>query len=91
MTRTYELMVVFQPETAVTEKTAQEAVQKLIGDAAKVTEVSFLGKKQLAYEIKKKTEGVYVQATLVGNVKIGDVETKTRLGSEVLRYLLMVK
>lgn len=90
MTRAYELMVVFEPDTKVTDKTAMETVQKLVGDAAKVTEATFLGKKQLAYEIKKKNEGVYVVAKLTGNVKVGEIEKKTRLGIDVLRYLLTV-
>ncbi len=91
MTRSYELMLAVRPDIEVTDKSAGELVKKLIGDAAKVVEVSLLGKKTLAYPIQKQKEATYIVATLSGLLIINDVEKRIQLGAEVLRFLLTVK
>lgn len=89
----YELMVVFAP--TVDEKDAnklEESVGKLLGDGATVSGVTILGKKFLAYPIQKQTEGVYVLATVAAEaLRVSDIEKRTRVGTDVLRYLLTVK
>ncbi len=90
--RQYELMLVFAPTVDVTEKSAGGLVEKIVGGEAKVTNVSVLGKKWLAYPIKKQKEGIYVVAVLTGeHVHVSELEKKVQLGAEVLRYLLTVK
>lgn len=93
MMRQYELMVVFTP--AVDEKDAkklEESVKKLVGDGAIVSGVTILGKKFLAYPIQKQTEGVYVLAAVAADaLHVSDIEKRTRVGTDVLRYLLTVK
>ena len=91
MTRTYELMVVFAPAVEVTDKTALDMVAKLVGDKVKVESVSLLGKKTLAYLIKKQKEGIYVLATVKGLITVRDIEKRVQLGTEVLRFLLILK
>lgn len=91
--RTYELMLVLAPSvdpTAV--QTISDLVKKIVGETVAVSDMIVLGKKRLAYPIKKKTEGVYVVMTLSGNgIKTGDIEKQTRLNETVIRYLLTVK
>lgn len=90
--RQYELMIVFSPAVDVTEKSAQGFVEKIVGTEAKVTNVTVIGKKWLAYPIKKQKEGIYVVSVLSGeHVHINELEKKVQLGTEVLRYLLTVK
>ncbi len=90
--RRYELMIVFPASVEVTDKTATALVEKIVGTEAKVKSVSLLGKKVLAYPIKKQTEGIYVLATLEGShVHVNELEKKVQLGAEVLRYLLTLK
>lgn len=91
--RKYELMVIFAPTTDVTDQTATKLVEKMVGTEAKVVSVEVLGKKKLAYEIKKFTEGIYVLVQLEGeHVKVNELEKKVQLGStEVIRYLLTAK
>ena len=85
-------MLIFVPTLEVTDKTATALVEKIVGVEAKVTSVTVLGKKLLAYPIKKQTEGIYVLATLDGaHVHVHELEKKVQLGAEVLRYLLTVK
>lgn len=88
MTRSYELMVVLRPEVDVTEKSATELVEKLVAGEAKVASVSLLGKKQLAYPIKKQNEGVYILAKLDGVIHSHEIEKKVQIGNDVLRFLL---
>lgn len=90
--RQYELMLVFPISVEVTDKTATALVEKIVGNEAKVTTVTVLGKKQLAYPIKKQTEGIYVLAIIEGlHVHVNELEKKVQLGAQVLRYLLTLK
>ena len=86
--RAYELMVVFRSELDVTDKFATDAVTKLVAQEAKVAEISLLGKKLLAYPIKKQNEGIYVLAKLTGAIHVHEIEKKVQLGTDVLRFLL---
>lgn len=90
--RTYELMVLFAPTVEVTEKSAKEMVEKMVGTEATVKEVALLGKKKMAYVIKKFSEAIYVTAQLEGeHVHVGELEKKVQMGTDVIRYLLIAK
>lgn len=88
MNQAYELMLVLRPEVDVTDKTATELVDKLLSGEAKAVSVALLGKKRLAYEIQKQTEGVYVLAKVEGTIHVAEIEKKVQVGNQVLRYLL---
>jgi small subunit ribosomal protein S6 len=91
MQRVYEVMLVLRPDFGIEEKPARDLVEKLIGDR-KIKELTVMGKKRLAYPIKKQTEGVYVVATITGEpIQIGVFEKQIKLGTDVLRFLLIVK
>jgi small subunit ribosomal protein S6 len=89
--RTYEFMAVFRPD--VDEKTLEAAVAKLVaGDGITVKKFDVMGKKTLAYPIKKYTEGLYILATIEGAaLRADEIEKRVKLGSDVLRYLLTVQ
>ena len=91
--RQYELMVVFAPTfDEKNEKHLEDVVKKLVGDGSSVSQVKMLGKQHLAYPIQKQTEGVYVLATISADgLRVADIEKQTRVGTDVLRYLLTVK
>jgi len=89
---TYELMVVVSASVDLTDEKAQkDLIEKLVGDNGTVTEVTSLGKKTLAYPIKKQNDATYLLATLTGNVKSADIDRKSKLMDEILRFLLTVK
>lgn len=91
MQRHYELMLVLRPDFGVEEKSVRTLVTKLIGDR-KVNELVLMGKKQLAYPIKKQTEGVYAVVTFSGEpMNVGAIEKQTKLSTDVLRFLLIAK
>ena len=94
MVTQYELMLVLRPDGAWDqEKERTSLVEKLLsGIGVTVKAVTAMGKKHLAYEIDKQSEGFYVLATLEGAaVKAGELEKQVRTGNDVLRYLLTVK
>jgi len=96
--KSYEFMVVFRADFPVDdEKTIRTFLTKLTGGAV-VTNISVLGKKHLAYPIKKmgvagmQKEGVYVLATLESErIQVGAIEKEASMGNDVLRYLVTVK
>ena len=97
MQRVYELMLVLRPDFlpaqagGVDEKPIKDLVTKLIGDH-KLTALTVLGKKRLAYPIKKQVEGIYAVAQFAGApLKVVDLEKQTKLGKDYLRYLLIGK
>lgn len=89
---TYELMVLVAPSVDMTEATAQKnLITKLVGDFADIKEVTSLGKKTLAYIIKKQHEATYLVAVLEGTIKMSDLDKKSKLMDNVLRFMLTVK
>jgi small subunit ribosomal protein S6 len=91
MKRVYELMVVLRPDFGVDEKDVKAALMKLLS-GRELKELTVLGKKQLAYPIKKQSEGVYAVAVIEGApIKVGELEKQLKMGTDILRYLLTVK
>ncbi len=89
---TYELMVVVSSSVDLTgDKSQKDLVAKLVGENGKVKEVTSLGKKTLAYPIKKQEEATYLVAVVEGTVKSADLDKKSKLMPEILRFLLTVK
>ncbi|MBI5613881.1 30S ribosomal protein S6 [Candidatus Gottesmanbacteria bacterium] len=91
MTRKYELMVIMIPTyDASKESDVKKMLETLVGDTLRVKDVTVHGKKELAYEINKHKEGIYIFCTLEGMAKIADIENRVKLGTDVIRYLLTV-
>ena len=89
MIRQYELMVVLRPDF---DGEHREIVKKLLGETAKLKEVTSLGKKQLAYPIKKQTDAVYLLAQIEAEgLKLNEIDKRAKLDDVVLRYLLIAK
>ena len=91
MQRVYELMLVLRPDFGLEEKPARDLTQKLIGDRT-IKELTVMGKKKLAYPIKKQTEGMYTMAKIAGApVRVSDFENQMKMGTDILRFLLIAK
>ncbi len=91
MKRSYELMLVFRPDTDVTDKNASDKIGKLVGEGVAVDSVSILGKKTLAYPLAKQKEGLYVLAILSGQMTVPVLEKRVQLDGSVLRFLVTTK
>ena len=90
----YELMLVTTADFPhEDEKKRTDLVKKLLSDQT-ISDLVIvdMGKKHLAYEIQKKTEGCYFLVTFAGEgVNIGAIEQQVKLQLMVLRYLLTKK
>jgi small subunit ribosomal protein S6 len=89
--RKYEVTFIVHPdldETAFNE--VQDRVKNWISDAGgKVTNVDLWGKKKLAYEIRKQTEGQYVLfETEMPPSFCAELERNMQLQESIMRYLV---
>jgi small subunit ribosomal protein S6 len=90
MNRTYELMFIVRPDMA------DEDLDKLISNlestvtsaAGTVKNVERMGKRRLAYTVRKFREGVYILLTLEGaGSVIREVERRLRVTEPVIKFL----
>ena len=85
----YESIIIINP--SVEEETVKNLVVKftdMINKDGKVEKVDELGKKKLAYEVKKNKEGYYVVYNFVANPSlIAELERNYRITDEVIKYM----
>ena len=89
----YETVFIINPnveETGV--KALIEKFSNLINNDGKVEKVDELGKKRLAYEIKKQKEGFYVVINFEANPElIKELERIYRITDEVMKFIVVRK
>ena len=88
--RTYEIVFIVDPEADDAEvMRLTEAVQKILTDqGASVTKTEMMGRRQLAYEINHKRDGVYVLLEVEGSgAEIAELERRMRVNDRILRYM----
>ena len=85
----YESVIIINPN--VDEEGTKAVVQKftdLINSDGKVEKVDELGKKKLAYEVKKNKEGYYVVFYFEANTNlISELERIYRITDEVIKFM----
>ena len=85
----YESVVIIDP--SVEEEKVKDLSQKfteLINRDGKVEKVEELGKKKLAYEVKKNKEGYYVVINFEANPSlIAELERNYRIIDEVIKFI----
>ena len=89
----YESVVIINPNVEETKlKELIERFQTLINSDGKVEQVNELGKKKLAYEIKKNKEGYYVVYDFEANPSlIAELERNYRITDEVIKFIVIKK
>ena len=89
----YETVFIINPN--VEEEGIKALIQKfsdLINNDGKVTEVNEMGKRKLAYEIKKNKEGYYVSVDFEGNPSvIKELERVYRITDTVIKFITIRK
>jgi len=86
--RQYEMMVILDPE--VEERTVQPSLEKYLtvvtGDSGTVDKLDIWGRRRLAYEIAKKSEGIYavVNFTATSEATV-ELDRQLKLSEAVLR------
>ena len=85
----YESVVIINP--SVEEDKVKELSQKftdIINNDGKVEKIEELGKKKLAYEVKKNKEGYYVVINFEANPNlIAELERNYRIIDEVIKFI----
>ena len=85
----YESVVIINP--SVEEEKIKEWSQKftdIINNDGKVEKIEDLGKKKLAYEVKKNKEGYYVVINFEANSDlIAELERNYRIMDEVIKFI----
>ena len=87
----YESVIIINPnldEAAV--KSLQDKFTGLINKNGKVESVEEMGKKKLAYEIKKNTEGIYTVFHFEAKPElIAELERVYRITDDVLKFIVV--
>jgi small subunit ribosomal protein S6 len=90
--RHYELMVILDPE--LDDRTVAPSLDKLLAvvkkDGGKIDSVDIWGRRRLAYDIKKKSEGIYavVQMTAESATAL-ELDRQLNLNEVVMRTKLL--
>lgn len=90
--RQYELMVILDPETE--ERTVDKTMDKFLtvvkNDGGTVDNVDIWGRRRLAYDIKKKSEGIYVVVTMSTEPATAqELDRQLNLSETVMRTKLL--
>jgi small subunit ribosomal protein S6 len=88
--RNYELMYIIRPDVeAEAVQAITEKFQAIIANGGELIKQDILGKRRLAYEIKKLREGTYVLVKFAApTTVVSELDRVLRITDEVLRYLI---
>ncbi|WP_106769596.1 30S ribosomal protein S6 [Paenibacillus faecalis] len=88
--RKYEVMYIIRPD--LEQEAVQAAVDKfqgIISNGGEITKHEVMGKRRLAYEIKKYRDGVYVLVNFNATPEVvAELERIMKISDEVIRYLI---
>lgn len=90
--RKYEMMIILSPD--VDERTVAPTMEKMLkvitGDGGSVENVDIWGKRRLAYEINKRSEGIYIVVDMTATpAQAKELDRQLSLNEDVLRTKLM--
>ncbi|WP_288968890.1 30S ribosomal protein S6 [uncultured Microbacterium sp.] len=88
MTHQYELMVILTPE--IDERTVAPTLDKFLkvitNDGGSIDKVDIWGKRRLAYEIQKKTEGIYAVVNFTATSEATqELDRQLKLNEQIMR------
>ncbi len=89
----YESVIIINPNcTDEDVKSLEGKFTGLINGNGKVESVENMGKKRLAYEVKKNREGIYMLINFEANPElIAELERNYRIMDEVLKFITVKK
>ena len=87
----YESVIIINPNVDEEKvKKLEDTFTKLINKNGNVTKVDELGKKKLAYDIKKNKEGIYVTFYFEANPDlIAELERNYRITDEIIKFIVV--
>jgi small subunit ribosomal protein S6 len=86
--RPYEVMVIFDPDTE--ERSVQPTLEQFLTVITKgggtVDSLDVWGRRRLAYEIRKKSEGIYAVITLTANpADVKELDRQFTINEQIMR------
>jgi small subunit ribosomal protein S6 len=86
--RNYEIMIILDP--SLEERTVQPSLDQFLtvvtGGGGKVDKVDIWGRRRLAYQIEKKSEGIYAVVDLTAEpATVSELDRQLNLNEAVLR------
>ncbi|YAL83243.1 30S ribosomal protein S6 [Dermacoccaceae bacterium W4C1] len=90
--RQYELMIILDPE--LDERTVQPSLEKFLTvvtkDGGTVDNLDIWGRRRLAYDIKKKSEGIYAVVTMTAeSATAKELDRQLGLNESIMRTKLL--
>ena len=87
----YESVIIINPSVEDEKvKELENRFTDLINKDGKLTKIDELGKKKLAYEVRKNTEGIYVVFYFEANPSlIAELERNYRITDEVIKFIVI--
>ena len=88
--RVYEVVFIVDPDTGEEDFTRlTETLQHIVSDqGGTITKTENMGRRQLAYRIGRKTDGVFMLFEIEGTgAEIAELERRMRVSDQVMRYL----
>lgn len=88
--RVYEVMYIGTPETADDEivKLNESIEEMVVKEGGTIVKTEVMGRRKLAYPIKKKTEGHYVLFEIEDSGQtIAELERRMRVNDAIIRYI----
>jgi small subunit ribosomal protein S6 len=89
--RKYEVMYIIRPDVEQELLDATVAkFQGIITNGGEITSHELMGKRRLAYEIKKFRDGIYVLVNFNANATVvNELERVMKISDEIIRYLII--
>jgi len=90
--RQYELMIIIDPE--LDERVVQPTLDKLLkvvtAEGGKIDSTDVWGRRRLAYDIKKKSEGIYAVVTMsTESATAKELDRQLSLSEQIMRTKLL--
>ena len=89
----YESVIIINPNcTEEAVKALEDKFTGIINENGKVESVENMGKKRLAYEIKKNTEGIYMLINFEAKPEsIAELERNYRITDDIIKFIVVRK
>ena len=86
----YEIMCIFDPKTTTEAETSEMVAEQLGSFGAQISSKEDLGRKKLAYPIKKRTEGLYwLFHFTIDPQKIDELKKALLIKESLIRFLVV--
>lgn len=90
--RQYELMIIIDPELdeRVVQPTLDKMLKVVTADGGKIDNTEIWGRRRLAYDIKKKSEGIYAVVTMTAeSATAKELDRQLSLNEQIMRTKLL--